>query len=143
MKAAPFSAIFLSLTLLTTLRAVPVPPPEALSAREQQIVAAAAHDSQTAPRFNGALLVGVRPGTPLIYELAVSGQRPVTFEARHLPPGLRLDPATGLLSGSLSRAGDFEFTAVARNAEGEGQAKVKIRGWRHAGVDAAARLEQL
>lgn len=126
MKAAPFSAIFLSLTLLTTLRAVPVPPPEALSAREQQIVAAAAHDSQTAPRFNGALLVGVRPGTPLIYELAVSGQRPVTFEARHLPPGLRLDPATGILSGSLSRAGEFEFTAVARNAEGEGQAKVKI-----------------
>jgi len=68
----------------------------------------------------------VRPGTPLIYSLAVSGQRPLTLAAEHLPSGLQLDTATGVITGSLKRAGEYEFTALAKNAAGESQVKIKL-----------------
>ncbi|MBP7638868.1 MAG: hypothetical protein KBA18_13400, partial [Kiritimatiellae bacterium] len=38
-----------------------------------------------APRFNGATVFGVRPGSPIQYTVAVSGQRPMTFSAEGLP----------------------------------------------------------
>ncbi len=126
MKLSSLSAILLSLLLPLDLPAAPLPPQVPLTPRERQMVAAAAVDAQAAPRFNGALIVGVRPGTPLIYSLAVSGQRPLTLAAKHLPSGLQLDTATGVITGSLHRAGEYEFTALAKNAAGESQVKIKL-----------------
>jgi hypothetical protein len=109
------------------LRAAGTPADTApLTPREQQIVAAARLDARGEPRFNGARIIGVRPNTPLIYSLAVSGERPVTFMAKHLPAGLKLDAQCGLISGSLKNAGAYKFTASAKNSAGETRAEMEI-----------------
>lgn len=54
-----------------------------LTAHEEQIIAAAKADA--APWFNGARLIGTRPGTPFLHSLAVTGVRPMTFSAGNLP----------------------------------------------------------
>jgi hypothetical protein len=68
-----------------------------LTAREQQIIAVAKPGS--APQFNNARVVGIRPGTPFIYSLAVTGERPVTFSSKPLPSGLELDAHIGIVTG--------------------------------------------
>src|SRR5262245_6017626 len=75
-----------------------------LTSREQSIVAAVRPEA--APRFNGARLIGIHPQTPFLHSLAVSGARPITFAVDHLPAGLKLDPKSGIITGSLA-AGDY------------------------------------
>ena len=106
------------------LRAEVVSPNTNLTAREEQIIAAAR--AATAPRFNGAPCVGIRLGTPLVYSLSVSGERPMTFSAKKLPRGLALDARTGIVSGSLNEPGEYEFTAAAKNSTGEVSAEIRI-----------------
>ena len=95
-----------------------------LTARQQQIVAAAR--TGDAPEFHGAQTVGIHPGTPLIFTLAVSGTRPMNFSAKQLPAGLTLDAQTGILTGTLAAKGEFTFTATAKNSAGQASAKIKI-----------------
>jgi hypothetical protein len=92
--------------------------------RFKQIIAAA--KSEAAPHFGGAQVIGVRPNTPLVYSLAVSGERPMEFSARGLPAGLSLDSRSGIITGSLKKAGKFSFTATAKNSAGKTSAKIKI-----------------
>jgi len=80
----------------------------------------------TAPEFNGAKIIGLRPGTPLVYSLAVSGERPMTFSAKHLPAGLSLDPQTGIITGVLKKTGKYSFKAFAKNSAGRVAAQIKI-----------------
>ena len=41
-----------------------------------------------APRINGPVVYGVRPGHPVIYRLPVTGERPMELAAKNLPEGL-------------------------------------------------------
>jgi hypothetical protein len=95
-----------------------------LTDRQQQIIAAAGMGR--VPEFHGAQAIGVHPGTPLIFPLAVSGERPLEFSARHLPAGLALDSKTGIVTGTLPKPGEFTFTATAKNSAGKVSAKIKI-----------------
>lgn len=95
-----------------------------LLTREEQIIAASMVAS--APQFNGARVVGIYPGTPLIYSLVVSGKWPITFSIKNLPTGLRLDSQTGIITGMLTNKGEFAFTASAKNSAGTATAKIKI-----------------
>ena len=106
------------------LRAEVVSPNTNLNARENQIITAAR--AAAAPRFNGAPCVGIRPGTPLVYSLAVSGERPMTFSAKKLPRGLKLDAQTGIVSGSLNEPGEYTFSAFAKNSTGEVSVEIRI-----------------
>jgi len=51
------------------------------------------------PRINGPKVYGCRPGRPFLYRLPCTGKRPMTFAAKSLPPTLKLDPATGIVTG--------------------------------------------
>lgn len=73
------------------------------------------------PRFNGAPLFGVRPGSPVIYRFPVSGDRPMKFTATGLPEGVSLSEADGVLSGKVAKQGDYTFTVTAENAKGRAQ----------------------
>ncbi len=79
------------------------------------------------PRFNGAPLFGVRPGSPVIYRFPVSGERPMRFTCANLPAGLQLTEADGVLSGSIKRPGDYKFTVVAENAKGKAQQEFTLK----------------
>ncbi|MGO9585809.1 MAG: putative Ig domain-containing protein [Limisphaerales bacterium] len=106
------------------LNAQVLSPNTSLTAREEQIIAAA--KGGAAPRFNGGRIVGIRPNTPFLHSLAVSGERPIAFSAKKLPAGLSLDPNTGIITGSLKRAGEYTVKVAAKNSAGTAQARIKI-----------------
>jgi hypothetical protein len=68
-----------------------------------------------------ASLAPVLAGQPYSQMLTASGGlAPYTFSvtAGALPPGLQLNPASGVLAGTPSTPGSFSFTATARDANG-------------------------
>jgi alpha-galactosidase len=79
-----------------------------------------------APRINGAKVFGVRPGSPFMYTIAATGQRPMTFSAENLPEELTVDQQTGRITGELQKQGEFMVTLRAENALGQAQRKFKI-----------------
>ncbi len=78
------------------------------------------------PRINGAEVFGVRPGSPFLFTIAATGDRPMTFGADNLPLGLQLDPKTGRITGTLAGAGEHVVTLRAKNTLGVAKRKFKI-----------------
>ena len=79
------------------------------------------------PRYNGPLVFGVRPGSPVIFRLAFSGDKPMEYAVEGLPDGVSLDPEKGVLSGSVSKAGDYPLVLIARNTKGEARAEFTLK----------------
>ena len=78
------------------------------------------------PRINGASVFGVRPGSPFLFTIPATGERPMTFSAQNLPRGLVLDVNTGHLTGSLKDQGEFIVTLGAKNSLGTAEKKLRI-----------------
>jgi alpha-galactosidase len=80
------------------------------------------------PRINGARVFGVRPGSPFLFTIAATGERPMTFAAEKLPPGLAVNPETGVISGRIANAEHqtYPVTLKARNALGEAARELRI-----------------
>ncbi len=70
------------------------------------------------PRINGPRVFGARPSHPFIYHLPATGQRPLTFTASGMPPGLSLDASTGNITGVANASGTSAVTFTATNSEG-------------------------
>jgi len=79
-----------------------------------------------APRINGARVFGVRPGSPFLFTIPATGERPMTFAAEGLPDGLVLDPATGQITGVLAARGEYAVTFRATNSLGTAERPFKI-----------------
>ena len=79
------------------------------------------------PRFNMAGVYGVRPGSPIIYRLPVSGLRPMKFTISNLPEGLTLDSETGVILGKLNNRGDYELKVTAENSAGKAESVLTIK----------------
>ncbi|MGA2174375.1 MAG: NPCBM/NEW2 domain-containing protein [Verrucomicrobiota bacterium] len=82
--------------------------------------------SSPKPRLNGAKVFGVRPGAPVLFTIAASGQRPMVFSASPLPAGLQIDTQTGRLTGALKDKGVFRLNLRAQNALGTAERPLKI-----------------
>ena len=78
------------------------------------------------PRINGANVFGVRPGSPFLFMIPVTGERPLKFSAKNLPRGLKLDSETGRITGSLKTKGEFIVTLRAKNSLGMAEKKFRI-----------------
>ena len=79
------------------------------------------------PRYNGPAVFGVRPGSPVIFRLAFSGEKPMKYAVEGLPEGVVLDPDKGVLSGSCAEAGDYRLTFTATNAKGSASAPFTLK----------------
>ena len=79
-----------------------------------------------APAIHGAKVFGVRPGSPFLFTIAATGERPMTFSADDLPAGLQLDPSNGRITGTLKTAGQHQVTLHAQNRVGKAERKLKI-----------------
>ena len=78
------------------------------------------------PRINGPSVFGVRPGSPFLYTIPVSGDRPMQFAAEGLPAGLNLEGATGRITGVLEEKGEHLVILRARNARGAAAKRFRI-----------------
>ncbi|MEI7955741.1 MAG: NPCBM/NEW2 domain-containing protein, partial [Verrucomicrobiota bacterium] len=78
------------------------------------------------PKITGARVFGVRPGNPLLFKIPATGAAPLTFGAKGLPDGLKVDAKTGVITGSISKAGDYPVTLTATNAMGKTTKPLKI-----------------
>jgi alpha-galactosidase len=81
----------------------------------------------SAPRINGPVIYGARPGNPFLYRIPTQGERPIRFEVKDLPDGLKLDADTGVITGvTPARRGDHPMTFSAKNKHGETSRPFKI-----------------
>ena len=84
-----------------------------------------------APKINGPSRIGVFPGTPLIWKVPATGQGAMFYSALDLPKGVELDSQTGILTGSLARAGDYPVEISVRNRAGAAKRVVHIVAGAH------------
>jgi alpha-galactosidase len=78
------------------------------------------------PRINGARVFGVRPGSPLLYKVAATGERPMRFEADRLPEDLVIDEKSGRITGRLDEPGEHVVMLRASNALGAAECPLRI-----------------
>jgi len=78
------------------------------------------------PRINGPAVFGVRPGRPILYSIAATGERPMQFSAERLPPGVTLDAATGALHGAVGFPGGYQLLLRATNAHGSATRALRL-----------------
>jgi alpha-galactosidase len=78
------------------------------------------------PEVHGPRIFGVRPGSPFLYTIPATGDRPMTFSADNLPQGLNLDASSGQITGNLATTGTFPVTLHAKNSLGEASRDFKI-----------------
>ncbi|MCX7886612.1 MAG: putative Ig domain-containing protein [Verrucomicrobiae bacterium] len=78
------------------------------------------------PRINGPKIYGVRPGSPFLYRIPSTGERPIRFAAKGLPRGLSLDSRTGIITGRTTERGTHRVTLLARNKHGEARGEFRI-----------------
>jgi hypothetical protein len=70
------------------------------------------------PKINGPDVYGARPGNPFLYMIPATGKKPLAYKATGLPDGLKLDAATGIITGSVSQAGDYKVNLTVTNSLG-------------------------
>ena len=64
------------------------------------------------PKITGARVFGVRPGNPFFFKIPATGAAPITFAAKGLPDGLKVDPMTGVSRQKDLGVIDGEFSAT-------------------------------
>ncbi|MBQ4389734.1 MAG: beta galactosidase jelly roll domain-containing protein [Bacteroidales bacterium] len=79
------------------------------------------------PRYNGPQVFGVRPGSPVIFRLAFSGEKPMKYAVEGLSEGVVLDADKGVLSGSCAVKGDYPLVFTATNAKGTARAEFTLK----------------
>jgi len=78
------------------------------------------------PKLTGAKVFGVRPGSPFQHLVTATGDRPMTFSAKGLPKGLKINPETGLITGVILNTGTYKVTLGAKNAKGKAERQFRI-----------------
>lgn len=78
------------------------------------------------PRINGPLVYGCRPGHPFLYRIPCQGERPMRFSAEGLPQGLKLDPETGMITGTSPVEGSYQVLLTASNKKGKDKRSFRI-----------------
>jgi rhamnogalacturonan endolyase len=80
---------------------------------------------QARPNMTSPTVVNGTYGAPLSYT-ATADDLPATFSASGLPPGLSIDPSTGVVAGTPTAAGVYSSTVTATNTAGAGFAAVQF-----------------
>jgi alpha-galactosidase len=84
-------------------------------------------EASAKPMINGAGILGVHPGSPVLYKIPASGQRPLTYAVKNLPQGLNFDPKTGIIAGIAPKAGNYRVSISIVNAVGKDEKLFTIK----------------
>jgi hypothetical protein len=61
-----------------------------------------------------------------MYRIPVSGERPMKYRADELPAGLSIDENTGIITGSVFNAGEYEVKLIATNNKGSDEKTIRF-----------------
>jgi len=78
------------------------------------------------PRINGTKIFGVRPGSPFLFKIPATGNKPLKYEVLNLPEGLKCDPVNGQIEGTINRPGEYRTTFMVSNKLGSAKREFKI-----------------
>ncbi len=85
------------------------------------------------PEIHGARVAGGTPGLPFQFLIPATGEAPLSFSASGLPPGITLNPQTGLLTGAFREvrpkpeaSAKYEVRVTVKNARGTAQRKLRL-----------------
>jgi len=78
------------------------------------------------PSINGADIWGVRPGHPVIFRVATTGERPMRFSAKGLPQGVTLDEKGVMRGVAPEKPGDYDIEVTAENAKGRAVRTIRL-----------------
>jgi len=78
------------------------------------------------PKINGAATFGVRPGHPLVYLIPATGAKPLAYKVQGLPAGLKLNSKTGVITGTVNKAGNYTLTFTVTNSKGSAAKKFTL-----------------
>ena len=81
--------------------------------------------ASTLPVFTGSLAVTAYLGRPFSHQLTATNA-PTSFGAPGLPPGLTIDPATGIISGTPTEEAVSQVALTATNNAGSGNAVLEL-----------------
>lgn len=70
------------------------------------------------PRLCGPTITAARPRVPFLFALRATGTPPMRYSAQGLPPGLSLDPSSGIISGVVAQAGTWDVRVRAASTLG-------------------------
>jgi alpha-galactosidase len=79
-----------------------------------------------APIINAPFITGNYANTPFLFAIPTSGKRPIKWLAKKLPAGLRLNAATGIITGNIAEAGKYVVDVAAENSLGRASQKLTI-----------------
>ena len=71
------------------------------------------------PKINGAKVFGVRPGSPFLFKIPATGNKPLQYAVEKLPVGLKVDATTGIITGILNKTGEYKMIFVVKNNLGQ------------------------
>ena len=97
-----------------------------LAARPEESAVILTPAPRPAPRLNGTRVLGVRPGSPFLFRVPATGDRPISFRADNLPAGLTLDLAAGVITGAIPERGTYSILLTASNAQGKTSRELKV-----------------
>ena len=100
----------------------------AVAASVAESAPAIAPSRSSAPQVNYPRITGATPGKPFMFLIPASGDEPLTFDVKNLPPGLAVDSKTGLITGSLKAAGRTVVEVTVTNAKGSASGAFTIVG---------------
>jgi alpha-galactosidase len=130
---AAWAGAMLFLSPGTTSRPEPYTPP----IEPPPAIAPAIHSPQ--PAIHGPRVTGATPGRPFLFRVPATGEPPLQFEAAALPEGLTIDRETGIIKGSIRKAGTSRVALTVRGPHGISRRTLTIL----AGPDALARTPPL
>lgn len=117
-------ADWLNVKFITRGEVKPIPVWAKPIAKKKYILTPPAPDS---PRINNPLVYGARPGNPFLMPIMASGKKPMKYGVTGLPEGLKLNPETGLITGSTQAKGDFKLRLKASNAKGTDEKEITLK----------------
>jgi hypothetical protein len=79
------------------------------------------------PQINGAKIFGVRPGSPFLFKIAASGEKPLRYEVKDLPEGLAVNSETGIITGVLREEGCYKMTFCVHNRKGKAEREFTVK----------------